>query len=151
MLSLGICRYARFYEQHRKAAAPRRLAQDMKRFLPFATMAVLALPVPGFLFAQSNAAVGSWKLNLKKSKPGTAPLPRSEMRTVEARGDGLKVDYDGIDATGESFSYGYMSSFDGKDTPLTGSGQPADTIAIERIDANTYRSTLKKASQVTAI
>jgi hypothetical protein len=43
-----------------------------------------------------------------------------------------------------------MSNFDGKDTPLTGSGQPADTIAIERIDANTYRSTLKKAGQVTA-
>jgi hypothetical protein len=122
----------------------------MKRSLSFATVAVLAALAPGLLLAQSNPAVGSWKLNLKKSKPGATPLPRSEMRTVEARGDGVKVDYDGVDAAGESFSYGYMSNFDGKDTPLIGSGQPADTIAIERIDANTYRSTLKKAGQVTA-
>ena len=121
----------------------------MKSSLRFAILAVLALLVPGQIFAQTPV-VGSWKLNVKKSKPGNAALPRSEMRTVEARGDGVKVDYDGINANGDSFSYGYVANFDGKDNAITGDGQPADTIALERIDTNTCRSTLKKAGQVIA-
>lgn len=122
----------------------------MKRSLRLTTIALLAALVPGLLLAQSSPVVGTWKLNLKKSKPGNAPLPRNEIRTVEARGEGVKVDYDGINADGDGFSYGYVANFDSKDNPITGAGQPADTIAIERIDTNTYRSTLKKAGQVTA-
>ena len=122
----------------------------MKPSWRFTTVVVLSALALGLSFAQSNPAVGSWKLNLKKSKPGSTPLPQSEMRTVEARGDGVKVDYDGINADGDSFSYGYVANFDGKDNPISGVGQPADTIAIERIDTNTYRSTLKKTAQVIA-
>jgi len=124
----------------------------MKQHSRFIRAALLAALVPtALLFAQSNPAVGAWKLNLKKSKAGNAPLSQSEMRNVEARGDGMKVDYDGIDASGESFSWGYVANFDGKDSPISGMGQPAETIAIERIDSNTYRSTLKKAGQVISI
>jgi hypothetical protein len=95
----------------------------MKRFLLFATFAVLAALVSGLLLAQSNPAVGIWKLNLAKSKPSAAPLARSETRTVDAQGDGLKVSYDGINADGLSFSYSYAANFDGKENPITGSGQ----------------------------
>ena len=150
MLSLAFCRYARMVNKGGKAFASRRSVKGMKRLTRFTIVGVLAVLVPYLLIADSNPAVGTWKLNLKKSKPGGAPLPKSETLTVEARGDGVKVDYDGLDADGEGFSYGYLANFDGKDNPMSGSGQPADTIAIERIDPNTYKSTLKKAGQVTA-
>jgi len=58
------------------------------------------------------------------------------------------VDLDGINADGVSFAYGYTANFDGKDNALTGSGQPADTIALKRINTNTYEGTLKKAGKV---
>ena len=128
----------------------------MKRFLLFATFAVLAALVSGLLFAQSNPAVGIWKLNLAKSKPSAAPLAKSETRTVDAQGDGLKVSYDGINADGLSFSYSYAANFDGKENPITGSGQQwrdeqvsgATTIALKRINTNTYEGTFKKAGKV---
>jgi hypothetical protein len=120
----------------------------MKRALRFTGVAALTVLIPSLLLAQSNPLVGSWKLNIKKSKSGSVPIPQSEMCSVEARGDGVKVDYDGINEKGESFSWGYVASFDGKDNPIAGEGQPAETIAIERIDSNTYRSTLKKAGQI---
>jgi hypothetical protein len=127
----------------------------MKRFLRFASVTVLAALVSGLLFGQNNPAVGAWKLNLAKSKPSTAPLAKSETRTVEAQGDGLKVSYDGINAEGLSFFYRYMATFDGKVNAITGSGQQwrdeqvngADTIACKRIDTNTYEGTLKKAGK----
>ena len=128
----------------------------MKRFLPFATVAVLAALVSGRLIAQSNPAVGTWKLNLAKSKPSAAPSAKSETRTVDALGDGLKVSYDGINAYGLSFAFSYAANFDGKENPITGSGQQwrdeqvngATTIALKRINTNTYEGTFKKAGKV---
>lgn len=128
----------------------------MKRFLLFATVAVLAALMSGLLLAQSNPAVGTWKLNLANSKPSTTPLAKSETRTVIAQGDGLRVSYDGINADGLSFAYGYAANFDGKANPITGSGQQwreqqvngADTIALKRINTSTYEGTLKKAGKV---
>ena len=127
----------------------------MKRFLLFATVAVLAALVSGLLFAQSNPAVGTWKLNLAKSKPSAAPL-KSETRTVDAQSDGVKVSCDGINAYGLSFAFGYAANFDDKENPITGSGQQwrdeqvngATTIALKRINTNTYEGTFKKAGKV---
>jgi len=126
----------------------------MNHFLPFATVVVLAALVSGLLFAQSNPAVGTWKLNLAQSKPSTAPL--TQTRTVDALGDGLKVSYDGISAYGLSFAFSYAANFDGKENPITGSGQQwrdeqlngATTIALKRINTNTYEGTFKKAGKV---
>jgi hypothetical protein len=128
----------------------------MKRYLVFATVTVLAALVSGLLFAQSNPAVGTWKLNLSKSSTSTAPPARSETRTVDAQGDGLKVSYDGINADGLSFAYSYRANFDGKDSPISGSGQQwrdehvsgAGTVAFRRINMNAYEGTFKKAGKV---
>jgi hypothetical protein len=128
----------------------------MKRLLVFATVAVIAALESGLLLAQTNPAVGTWKLNLAKSKPSTALLATSETRMVDVQGDGLKVSYEGINAYQLSFFYSYMVTFDGKSNPITGSGQQwrdeqvngADTAAFKRIDTNTYEGTFKKAGKV---
>jgi len=122
----------------------------MKRTLSFVTVVVLTLAASGLLMAQSDSSVGTWKLNLAKSKYGTTQPPKSTTRTLEAQGDGTKTSVQGVAADGSQMAYGYTTNYDGKDSPVSGVGQPngADTIAIKRVDANTVRGTLKKAGKV---
>jgi hypothetical protein len=107
----------------------------MKRLLTLDTVVVLALVSSGLLLAQSNPFVGIWKLNVAKSKYVTAPAPKSETRTVEAQGKGGKYSYEGVAGDGSRIAYSYMTNYDGKDSPISGVGQPnaGDTIAIKRV------------------
>jgi hypothetical protein len=120
----------------------------MKRALTCAAVVVLSMTG---LLAQSNPMVGTWKLNLAKSKFTPGPAPKSQTATIKAAGDGIKNVTKGIAADGSATAYGYTAStLDGKDYPLTGTGTPGggDTIAVKRIDANTFESTIKKAGKV---
>ena len=99
----------------------------------------------------SNPAIGTWKLNLAKSKYDPGPPPKSQTQKFEAVGnDGAKNITEGVAADGSRTAYSWTVNYDGKDYPITGVGTPngSDTIAIKRIDANTTTSTLKKAGKV---
>ncbi|MFY9530068.1 MAG: hypothetical protein WBC04_07065 [Candidatus Acidiferrales bacterium] len=122
----------------------------MKRLFTIVTVVVLSLAASGLLLAQSNPTVGTWKLNLAKSKYNPGPPPKSLTWTVEAQGAGAKVTYQGVAGDGSPIAYGYTVNYDGKDYPMTGSGTPngADTIAVKRIDSNTFEETSKKAAKV---
>jgi len=62
----------------------------MKRIVVLASAVVLSLVAAGVLLAQENPLVGTWKLNVAKSKfGGSAKAPQSETTTVVAQGDGL--------------------------------------------------------------
>src|SRR5262249_13844902 len=105
------------------------------------------------LLAQSNPFVGTWKFNPAKSTygPGQAP-PKSLTRTVVAQGKGAKYAFEGIAPDGSKISYNFSTNYDGKDSPIAGTGQPngADTVAITRVDTNTLKSVLKKAGKEVA-
>ena len=104
--------------------------------LPF----LLSQPV---LHAQSDSTVGTWKVNLAKSKYDPGPPPRSETRIYESFGkDGVKATFNRIDAAGKTVTITYSAQYDGKDYKYTGSPD-ADTIALTRVDANTTDATLK--------
>jgi hypothetical protein len=123
----------------------------MKRLLVFATVVALSLVASGLLLAQSNPdVVGTWKLNVTKSKYVTAQAPKSETRIVEPQGDGVKVTLDGVAGDGSRIAYSYATNYDGKDSPVSGVGIPngAETNALKRIDANTTTATAKKAGKV---
>jgi hypothetical protein len=115
-------------------------------------VAVLVVMFAGLGLAQQNVMVGTWKLNVAKSKYGTAQPPKSQTRTVVAQGKGAKITFEGIAADGSKISYSYSTLYDGADSPVVGAGQAngADTIAIKQIDANTVTATLKKAGKVVA-
>jgi hypothetical protein len=121
----------------------------MKRILVLLPVLALSLVASGVSLAQENPFVGTWKLNVAKSKYSGGQVAKSETRTVVAQGDGEKVTYEGIAANGDPISYSYTSNLDGKDSPLSGTSTPsgADTVAITRVDANTYTSILKKAGK----
>ena len=93
--------------------------------------------------AQSDPAVGTWKLNVAKSKYVPGPAPKSNMITITAAASGLHVVAKGEDAKGSPTSIDYTATFDGKDAPVKGA--PAyDTTAMKRVDANTTEQTRKK-------
>jgi hypothetical protein len=121
----------------------------MTQVLKVVAIAVLAVLGAAAAQAQSNPIVGTWKLNLEKSKYDPGPAPKSLTRTVEAQGDGLKYTFEGVAADGTPIAYGFSVQFDGKDNPITGSmPSGADTISGKRINANHYEATLKKGGKV---
>jgi len=121
----------------------------MKHVLMLFALLVLAAVACAPSQAQSNPLVGTWQLNLSKSKYDPGPPPTSLTRTVEAQGNGVKYTFAGVSSDGKPISYGFSVEFDGKDNPISGSmPSGADTIAATRTDANHFVATLKKAGKV---
>jgi hypothetical protein len=120
----------------------------MKPALRFAVITLLAVAGSSAVRAQSNPLVGTWKLNLTKSKYDPGPTPKSLTRTVEAQGNGVKYTFEGVAADGTPIAYGFSATFDGEGNPVTGSmPSGADTISAKRIDANHYVATQKKGGK----
>jgi hypothetical protein len=122
----------------------------MKSLSIFVSLAVLALIVPGLLTAQTDPAIGTWKLNLAKSKYSGAPAPKSLTTTIEAAGAGYKTTSEGVTSDGSRIAYSYTATLDGKESPMTGTGTPngGDTISLTKTGPNSLDATLKKGGKV---
>ena len=119
------------------------------RLLKYASILVLAAVACAPAFAQNNPAVGTWKLNVEKSKYNPGPAPKSLTRTLEAQGENMKYSFEGVSAEGTGIAYSFTVAFDGKESPITGSMPGgADAISIKRTDANTFEATLTKGGKV---
>jgi hypothetical protein len=105
-----------------------------------------ALPQTGL--AQSNPMIGTWKLNLAKSKFSPGPPPRSGTTIFEPAGEGLRVTAEGIDAQGNPTKVDFgVIFFDGKSYPVTGA--PAyDASSYKRANDSTVEYTRTKAGKV---
>ena len=95
----------------------------------------------------SDARIGTWKLNVEKSKYSPGPAPQSQTLKVEAAGQGEKATTEGVNAAGTPTMTQYTANFDGKDYPFTGS-QNLDKVSLKRIDAWTTERTDKKGDKV---
>jgi hypothetical protein len=100
-------------------------------------------------FAQTDPFIGTWKLNLAKSKYNPGPPPKSQTVTYEAVGQGYKLTNKTTDAEGKLINIQLTADLDGKDYPVTGAPD-VDAQAWKRIDAYTLESTRKKAGKVVA-
>ena len=98
----------------------------------------------------TDARIGTWKLNVAKSKYSPGPPPKSLTVKVEPSGQGEKVTTEGVNAEGARTATSYTANFDGKDNPLTGS-PIADTVSLKRIDARTTERTDKKGGKVVQV
>jgi hypothetical protein len=105
-------------------------------------VAVLATAQP------KDPFVGTWVLNLAKSKYSPGPPPKSTTTTVEAAGKGYKLSVKVEPASGPAQEWSYTTNLDGKDSPITGNNPNADTVAVKRIDAHTLESVNKKGGKV---
>jgi hypothetical protein len=101
------------------------------------------------LSAQADPVLGTWRLNVAKSKYAPGPPPVSETRVYETFGaGGVKATFNREEAGGKKVTITYSAMYDGKDYPYAGSPD-ADTIALKRVDRNTTEATLKKNGKVT--
>jgi hypothetical protein len=110
-------------------------------------MAVLLVGLPAAAAAASGAdnSLGTWKLNVGKSKFTPEPLPYKSLTMVrEASGGGVKttVSAERIDHTRMNISY--TVKYDGTAVVVEGTGSPSDTISNVQLDANTFTSERKK-------
>jgi hypothetical protein len=100
----------------------------------------------GTAFAQTN--IGTWKLNIAKSKYNAGTAPKSGTITYETAGTGVKGTVDGVGADGTVGHWTFTANYDGKDNPIVGNPN-ADTLALTRVNATTTKSVNKKGGKVT--
>jgi hypothetical protein len=105
----------------------------------------VAITVP-LAFGAENSLVGTWKLNLEKSKFDPGPPPKSGTQTAEAAEGGIKWTTTGERADGTPINGSFTAKYDGKDYPAT--GFDFDSIAIKELDADTHTFITKKAGKI---
>jgi hypothetical protein len=108
-----------------------------------ATSLVALWPQPAS--AQEDRFVGTWVLNVAKSKYSPGPVPKSQTVVYEAAGNGIKVTSK-VDAA-NPVTTTYTASYDGKDVAVTGNPD-YDTTSVKRIDANRLELTRKRGGKV---
>ncbi len=109
---------------------------------------IFALLVTSIGLWAADRQVGTWKLNLEKSKyTADHPAPKSITLNIQEQAGSLKFNVDGEDAQGNPVHIEFSAKYDGKDYPETGS-PTADTVAVKRINASTIEVTNKKNGQV---
>ena len=97
--------------------------------------------------AADDPIIGTWNLNLSKSKYNPGPPPRSRVLKFEsAPNDGLKLTNDGVSAKGEANHTVESFPQDGKEHKPT-NGSEGEMQVNRRIDANTTESISKKGGQ----
>jgi hypothetical protein len=108
------------------------------------TRALIALAITTIGALGADNSIGTWKLNVEKSKYTPAPMPvKSLTVTREAADGGVKQTTTGEQADGTPINASYTAKFDGKDVPVTGNA-PYDTISIKQVNANTFTDARKK-------
>jgi hypothetical protein len=100
-------------------------------------VAGLVVTRPQVAQAQGDPHLGTWVLNVAKSKYTPGPPPKEQTSVYSASGQGIKVATKGTD---------YAANFDGKDYPATGNPD-WDAVSIKRVDSHTIEFTRKKAGK----
>ena len=108
------------------------------------------IALPQVSFAQSNPLLGTWKLNLDKSKYSSGTAPRSLTLTYQQDGQNFKNTSQGIDARGNPTTGVLMHIYDGQPHPSTGSPD-YDATAYTRVDANTLIWSRFKGGKLVAV
>lgn len=97
-----------------------------------------------------DAFIGTWKLNLAKSKYEPANLaPKSQTTKIEAVAGGMKTTTDAVDAEGKATHQVATALFDGKAVAVSGAPDANTTRVYKRIDARTYEFVTSAGGKVT--
>jgi hypothetical protein len=110
--------------------------------------AVLAVAGVGVNWAADKAdpVVGTWTLDLAKSKFSPGPAPKSQTRTYTQSDDGISLSFNGVAADGSPMSGQSTFKYDGKAYPITGSPD-YDALSLKRVNGSTVRSTMLRAGK----
>jgi hypothetical protein len=105
---------------------------------------VLGLLSAAALAQSSDPLIGTWKLNVAKSKG-----VKSGSTVIEAAGKGIKFTVDLVPADGAPSHWAFTANFDGKDYPVTGNSPYGNMVSVTRANAKTLTITSKQNGKVT--
>src|SRR5262245_43548244 len=98
---------------------------------------------------EDRLLLGTWKLNVAKSKYKFGAPPQNQMRVYEPNGDRVKDTRKTTYANGRSTIVEYVADYDSVEYPVTGSPD-ADSIALKKVAPRTAEAVLSHAGQVMA-
>jgi hypothetical protein len=114
----------------------------MRKYNLVAITLILVLALSTVALA-ADPFVGTWKLNVNKSRYGLRQPQKSEILQIDAQQNGLKYLADGIDAEGKNIHFEFSPKYDGKYYPVTGTVAAGSAMALKKVDANTRELVLK--------
>jgi hypothetical protein len=110
-------------------------------------MIVIAAAAVELAAQAADPIIGTWELNVAKSKYTPGPAPKSETRTYVIAGQDIKASSEGVDGTEKPTAASWTVNYDGKDRPETGNPN-ADTLSVKRVNAFRAKFTQKKDGKV---
>ena len=96
----------------------------------------------------TDPMVGTWKLNVAKSKYSPGPAPKSQTLVISGTDQARKLVVDATPATGAA-QHWEVSGASGVDLPVTGNNPNADMYVFKRINATTLEAQYKKGGKPT--
>jgi hypothetical protein len=105
----------------------------------FTVASSLVVALAAATVAQTDPGLGTWKLNVAKSKFSPGPAPKALSVTFSAAGQGVKAVIDGAGPDGSKVHWEYTANFDGKPYPVTGNPD-GDMVIAKRINPNTVET-----------
>jgi hypothetical protein len=119
----------------------------MKRHVVFVGLVVFVFAAVASVRAETDPRIGTWKLDVSKSKSSNGQLPASETRTYEAQGSAIMATTEGVDAKGKPISGHFDATADGKDHP-TGPANSSNSVSIKQTGPGAYAGTVKRDGKV---
>jgi hypothetical protein len=119
-----------------------------KSLLMVSLAACCVLALSSSVVLAADNWLGTWNIDLAKSKFSPGPAPKSLALKFEATPAGIKFTGDGIGPDGKPTHSEYVSKFDGKEVPYQGNPD-ADAAIPMKLDDNSYSNTSKKGGKMT--
>lgn len=95
----------------------------------------------------TDPVIGTWKLNLEKSKYAAGNAPKSITRTYASAGGATTLTVTGVASDGSAINQSATLTYDGKDVAWSGS-TAFDTVTAKKVNGTTVKTELKKDGKV---
>ena len=116
------------------------------RTMVIGTLVILGVSAAAVAADAPDPIVGTWTLNVAKSRFSPGPAPKSQTRTYAQSAQGTSLTFSGVAADGAQVSGQSTFNYDGKDYPISGSPD-FDTLSLKRVNGSTAKATLKRGGK----
>ena len=97
--------------------------------------------------SEEDLVLGTWSLNVAKSRWIPGPAPRSQIRTYESHENGVKATVKTVYSDGHSTSVEYVAKYDAIEYPLSGSPD-AERVSLKKLSPYEAEVALGHAGRV---
>ncbi len=116
------------------------------RTLVMGTLVIVGVSAAASAADAPDPIIGTWTLDVAKSRFSPGPAPKSQTRTYAQSAQGTSLTFSGVAADGSQVSGQSTFNYDGKDYPISGSPD-FDTLSLKRVNGSTVKSTLKRGGK----